>query len=599
MILGPGSGVSRPAGPVVAAASRAADRDVADQCALAFVLAMGVALRAVLYFSRPSLLLDEVRLSLNIAARSWSGLLRPLDYDQTAPPLFLWAEKAATALGGVNEYSLRAIPFLASVALLPLVYALARRTLSERGSLLAVAIAGFSPLFLQYTRQVKPYGVDAVVALCLTVWALDWAAAPEDRGQARRLLLAGVVAVWLSSSALFVLVGIGVGFALALPTARSRSGTLLPIVGAWLVSFTAAYWWIYRPIAGNPYMQQFWSGSLVAAWKPAAAWRLWHAVREIVWQTFVGGTTEPPLGPLDDLLVNVGTMAFLFLGGVGLRRLAREKGLVSCALVVTPGLAALGASLAGQYPLAARLMLFAVPALIVLVAAGSLGVVGGVQREPRDLLAALAGAFLLAPALPLDFWLVSHPTAYEHIRPAVREFERRSAPGDAIYVFAASVPAWTFYTTDWSAPDTSRLARMARLASSGGPAFENAAPREQAMRSEGDSLAYPFQGRREVIGLYHGAQNRQGTGLVQHSPDTNWTTNEARRIRNAATPTVWVLMSHTYGLERFLLGALDLCLERVSREDGVVLARFAHRPRDSSGCSRGTIFFDGADPGPR
>jgi hypothetical protein len=565
---------------------------------LAIALAIGIAMRAVLYFSRPSLLLDEVRLSLNVAARSWGGLLQPLDYDQTAPPLFLWAERAATVLGGVNEYSLRAIPFLASVALLPLVYALARKAITEGGAVLAVAIASLSPLFLQYTRQVKPYGVDAVVAVCLMVWAFDWARAPQDSGRARRLLLAGIVAVWLSASALFVLVGIGVALAFASPPARPRTATLYPIVGAWLMSFGAAYWWIYRPAAVTPYMQQFWSGSLVSGWKPGAWWRLWHGAREIVWQTFVGGTTEPPLRPLDDVLMSIGTLAFLLLGAAGLRRLAREAGFLPCALLCVPALAALVASLGGQYPLAARLVLFAVPALVIAVAAGWLGVIGAVRPERRAPLAALAGACLLAPPLRLDLALVTHPTGYEHLRPAIREFERRSAPGDPIYVFAASVPAWTFYTTDWNAPDTSRLARMARLASSGGPAFENSPPRERAIGLEGDSLVYPFRGGREIIGLYHGAQDRHATGLVQRAPDTNWTANEARRIRDAAAPTVWVIMSHTYGLERFLWGALEaleLCPDGAFRQDGVVLARFTRLPK-ASGCSQDAPLLDAMHP---
>jgi len=221
----------------------------------------------------------------------------------------------------------------------------------------------------------------------------------------------------------------------------------------------------------------------------------------------------------------------------------------------------------------------------------------GRQRARRDAedagrpgrrmsIAGFAGICAVAPALPLDASIVRHPTAYEDVRPAVREFERRNAPGEPIYVFAASVPAWAFYTTDWSAPDTSRLARMARLASSGGPAFENAAPRGRAIRiGEGDSLAFPFRRGREIIGLYHGAQDRHATGLVQQVPDTNWTTNEARRIRNAATPTVWLLMSHTYGLERSLRGALELCVDRMFQRDGVVLARFTSAPR-SSECSQ-------------
>jgi hypothetical protein len=71
------------------------ERPVGLRVALAAAFGVGVVLPAILYFARPSLLLDEVRLALNIGARSWIGLTRPLDYDQTAPLLFLWAETLA------------------------------------------------------------------------------------------------------------------------------------------------------------------------------------------------------------------------------------------------------------------------------------------------------------------------------------------------------------------------------------------------------------------------------------------------------------------------------------------------------------------------
>lgn len=80
---------------------------------LVAALTVGIALRAPLYLANPSLLLDEARVALNVASRSFAGLAQPLDYDQTAPVLFLWMAKAATLLGGVNEYSMRVLPFVA------------------------------------------------------------------------------------------------------------------------------------------------------------------------------------------------------------------------------------------------------------------------------------------------------------------------------------------------------------------------------------------------------------------------------------------------------------------------------------------------------
>src|SRR5512135_269137 len=93
--------------------ARTVNRVARDRLFVAGALTAGVLFRVIPYAERPSLSLDEARVALNIAGRSFMGLLRPLDYDQAAPPLFLWAEKIAVLLGGPNEYALRALPLLA------------------------------------------------------------------------------------------------------------------------------------------------------------------------------------------------------------------------------------------------------------------------------------------------------------------------------------------------------------------------------------------------------------------------------------------------------------------------------------------------------
>jgi 4-amino-4-deoxy-L-arabinose transferase-like glycosyltransferase len=556
----------------------AQDRRPGLWLALAVALTLGALLPALLYFARPSLLLDEVRLALNIGARSWVGLTRPLDYDQTAPLLFLWVAKLATRLGGVNEYTLRAVPFAAAVAIPPLLWLLGRRLVGDAGAVMAAALAALSPLVLQYGRQVKPYTLDAVVALVLLWLGLNWLDAPEDQRHVRRLAVVGTFAPWVSMAAAFVLAGL-LAVVATVPRPRRPSGRLLVLlVVAWGASLALAYTWIYRPAAENPYMTQFWRASLLAIGEPGFFARLWQGTRELFWQTFVGGTTEPGVAPLLDELANPAASALLAVWLLGLWRAGQWSGRRRWALVVAPLGVTLAASCVGKYPVAARTMLFAVPVLALGVAAGWLALLRGVAPRARAALGPLAAACLLGPPLVLDSHLVIHRRAFENVREAVREYERRRAPGESIYVFAAALPAWTFYTTDWRHPDQARLARMARLGSFGGPAFENAPPRAHAIGVEGDSLTYPLGDAREIVGLYHGAQGRSAASLAQNSPDTNWTTNEARRIRNAATPSVWVLTIRTLGLERFLYDASGLCLDRLYQRDGFALARLSVAP---------------------
>ena len=52
---------------------------------LAALLAVGTVIRVVQFLHRPSLSVDEAMLALSIGSRSYGGLLRRLDYGQTAP----------------------------------------------------------------------------------------------------------------------------------------------------------------------------------------------------------------------------------------------------------------------------------------------------------------------------------------------------------------------------------------------------------------------------------------------------------------------------------------------------------------------------------
>jgi hypothetical protein len=549
-------------------------------------ISAGVLLQLSLYLAAPSLLLDESRVALNIVSRSWSGFFRPLDYDQTAPLLFLWAGKGLVLLGGANEYALRVLPLAAGVASLPLIYLLGQRLADARAGALATALAAFSPALLQLSYQVKPYTLDAAVALLLLWWALDWADRPRERGPAARVLVAGFFAIWASTPSIFTLAGVLVAFAFAPRSERPRSLIQVLVAIAWLLSFVTAYLWIYAPAANNPYMRQFWQGSLVTISEPGWVGRLWHGIREVVWQTIAGESTAPPMTAANSLLVNGMTAAVLMLAVSGLRCMGLRVGWVRVTLFAAPAAIAVLASFMGRYPLAGRVMLFAVPWLVISVAAGVVALIDAVPVRWKRPVGVTACAWLFAASLPPDLALEVPPRALENVRWAAREYESRRQPSEPIYVFAASLPAWTFYTTDWAMPDTVRLGRLARLASSGGPAFENAPPRDRPLRpGDGDSLVYEFSEGREVIGLYTGAQWRSGTGRAQYAPDTNWTSNEARRIREAASPGIWVLMSRSLGLERYLFAATDMCTDLWLSDGGANLAHLVPRPPGLAPCA--------------
>jgi hypothetical protein len=335
-------------------------------------------------------------------------------------------------------------------------------------------------------------------------------------------------------------------------------------------------------------MRGFWQNSLLTAWEPGLAARAWQGTRELVWQIFVGGTTEPPVVAGAINLVASGCAAVLLLVGLlGLRFIAERRGPTMGALLAAPLGVSYFASLAGRYPVAGRVMAFAAPLLLLCVAAGASRLVDSFKGARA--VSVLVYGCLLVLAIPLGVANVLDPQSFGAMRVATREYERRSNSREPVYVFSASLPSWTFYTTDWKAPDTVRLARMAALGRSDGAAFENARPRKGALRpGDSDDLVFPFRDTRELAGLPFGAPWRSGSGLSARIPDTNWTAVEAARVRAAANPAVWVIGLQTRGMERFLLPASEMCAEyrRYGRE--VHLARLTGREPDGS-CRAGRV----------
>src|SRR5207245_2557416 len=89
---------------------------------------------------------------------------------------------------------------------------------------------------------------------------------------------------------------------------------------------------------------------------------------------------------------------------------------------------------------------------------------------------------------------------------------RAPPPATPVYVLANALPMWAFYSTDWAAPDTSRLRWLARLAGPGGPAFHNAPARGRPRADEAATLVGHWGARTEIIGLATGMPTRDLAG---------------------------------------------------------------------------------------
>jgi len=411
------------------------------------LLVIGVVLRLRHYADGRSLWLDEIWVALNIVERNVLGLLRPLDYAQSAPVGFLWLERLAVVLGGVNEFALRAVPFIAGCLLLVALWSLARRLLDVRYATLCLAFAALSPILVYYSTEVKPYIVDALVAVALTWLAFDVLDSPDSRRTWRRLAGGGVIGILLSTPAVFVLAGVGVALIAHPAIGRTRAGWVR-LVGTgtvWVILFALGYFLIYRGTANSDYMQSIWSG-LFLTLPPRTLAQVANEASRTMWIQTLFGESDAMLPPKS--IVSV-----MLLSAVGAIVLLRRRGLAVALLVLLPFVATAGASFARLWPLTPRLLVCLVPAILLLFGAGLWALVSRLPVRARGVALALLAALYLLPASVYDAQTFRTPKRRDDVAPLVRDFMAARKEPAVMYVMGHGTPSWLFYTARWRERD--------------------------------------------------------------------------------------------------------------------------------------------------
>lgn len=198
--------------------------------------------------SASNLWLDEAN-SWQVASRSWSTLFGELRGSPVGPLYFVLLKIWISAFGD-SAFALRAFSVLASVALIPLVYAVGAKLLSRRAGLLAAALTALSPLELYFAQEARMYMLTSLVAL-LTFWAyVRWreaALASLDAGEsaARRsrstalawYVIAGIVLLFTHAVAGTLLVALNLDAAVLWWQTRARAKR--SVVISWIAAQAA------------------------------------------------------------------------------------------------------------------------------------------------------------------------------------------------------------------------------------------------------------------------------------------------------------------------------------------------------------------------
>jgi hypothetical protein len=395
------------------------------------ILAFGALLRLTQYLANRSLWLDEAMLALNIVNRSFRELLKPLDYAQGAPVGFLMLERAAVQALGPGEYALRLFPFVCGMASLFLFYRLAKQVISANAVPVALGLFASSAPLIYYASEAKQYSSDAAIAMLLSSTAVSYASAKSTLGRSAAFGLLGGAAVWFSHPSVFVLAGIGMSLALCCPAEErwSRIRNLVIPCTMWAVSLGTCYLLFLRHLSNNRFLLRYWTFGFPPPHLLSVATVEWFA------STFFEVFKNP--GGLE----LAGVAAFAFLVGCAAMFSSRRQTLF---ILIAPLFVTLLAAMLHQYPFNGRLLLFGVPALLLLVAEGVEQIRSRTWREAPVIAACLMGVLFFNPLLFASYHLVK-PSLREEIKPALHHVEANSREGDVLYVQNGAVPAFRYY----------------------------------------------------------------------------------------------------------------------------------------------------------
>jgi hypothetical protein len=510
--------------------ARAAEERTVVCGLVALAFAGGALLRVAAYLRDRSLWVDEAMLGLNIITRRLSELTKPLDFGQSAPPGFLWIERAAVSALGTSEQALRLPLLIAGLLVLVAVARVAWTAISPQAAVVCTALCASSGELEYYSNELKPYGSDALATMALLMLALRLRSGTPRMHLKVLTCTAALLIPWISLPSVFVLGAIGL---LALGRRRDRSS------GPWLATLTGvgiASWLLSLVIVHDAalvsLMKEYWGGMF----GDPGYFR--QGTANMVFAVVLGrGSWNSSTSTAAVTLVG---LALLVLGAGSLLRRDRELGV----LLLGPLVAGVAAYVAGQYPYGNRLWTFALPLIALAFGEGLQAAAAIVPSHVRDAALLAAGGLLWLPSAKFAAYQLRSPGApREDARPAFAELRSRRH-GEPVYVYARALPAWLYYARgrypveelrailrEASPPRGSRLFMNSKIAILLNGSSDTALVRRHA---EGTDLLGTASG-------YHREVNRPVTG----AGNRRWASQEAGRMALAATRgCVWTFEAH-------------------------------------------------------
>ncbi len=405
------------------------------------IITTGILISIFQYLFNRSLWLDEAYLSLNIILKSQFELLKPLDYQQMAPILFLQIEKLLSELIPYSEYGLRLFSLICFAGSLFLFFKIIKLIHEEHFTIIySLSLFVFNPTMIYYSSEVKQYMTDVLILIAVYYFALK----KYDQEEYRYYLLGtiGMAAIPLSNVSPIVLLSCGTYLLHDwIINKNVRFRYLVGVACVWILSFLSYYYFFIMVHPLKNLMIVEWEN--YGAFMPANPFSMgfYHFLYQkgsmIILSLFNFG------------IIGGGGLLISML--LGMAFLIRKKKTDVMILILTPLILHLLLSSFKLYPFDARLILYVCPCLIIL---SSFGI---------KYLAELLSAFikiekigLLAVLFPLIIFIcfvcrVEYPIKRNEVKNSIMYIQQNMNDDDTVYVnFLSRVPFLYYHHISYS-----------------------------------------------------------------------------------------------------------------------------------------------------
>ncbi len=398
------------------------------------ILFLGVVLSLAQYVYNRSLWLDESLLALNIINRSYLELLRPLDYIQVAPILFLQIEKLFAELIPNSEYGLRLFPLLSFWGSLFFFYKTIKVIYKNSYTIIfSLSLFVINSTVILYSSEVKQYMTDVLVLTSIYYFLTK--NYEREIHKYYYLGIIGVVSLFLSNICPFILFTVGLYLLYFNKKKYFLSLTLISFL--WIVTFLLYYlMFIHNHPSQNAQVAAF-SSEGYYVFMPTNPFNIdlyiffYKKGIDIFYHLFgyrvIGG---------------IGLLALFIIGIV---ILVRKKRLDIIILTITPIILHLLLSSLKLYPFHMRLILYLCPIMVIIISFGFDYLINicfaGLKIERFRLLAVII-------PLIMSYYVYSntYPIQHEEIKRSISYIQQHINNDDKIYVYYGASCAYEYYS---------------------------------------------------------------------------------------------------------------------------------------------------------